>query len=63
MTSLNGQASASASPLGLHRVREPAGVLPQAAWRLAGTRSRPAVPDSRAIGRFWDQRRGSMSIR
>ncbi len=23
-----------ASPLGLHRVIEPAGVLPQAAWRL-----------------------------
>jgi L-erythro-3,5-diaminohexanoate dehydrogenase len=32
--SLNGQASASGSPLGLHRVLEPAGVLPQAAWRL-----------------------------
>ena len=32
--SLNGQASTSASPLGLHRVLEPAGVLPQAAWRL-----------------------------
>jgi L-erythro-3,5-diaminohexanoate dehydrogenase len=32
--SLNGQASAAGSPLGLHRVLEPAGVLPQAAWRL-----------------------------
>jgi L-erythro-3,5-diaminohexanoate dehydrogenase len=32
--SLNGQASAPGSPLGLHRVLEPAGVLPQAAWRL-----------------------------
>jgi L-erythro-3,5-diaminohexanoate dehydrogenase len=32
--SLNGQASAPSSPLGLHRVLEPAGVLPQAAWRL-----------------------------
>jgi len=32
--SLNGQASAASSPLGLHRVLEPAGVLPQAAWRL-----------------------------
>jgi len=31
---LNGQASAPGSPLGLHRVLEPAGVLPQAAWRL-----------------------------
>jgi L-erythro-3,5-diaminohexanoate dehydrogenase len=31
---LNGQAGAPASPLGLHRVLEPAGVLPQAAWRL-----------------------------
>ena len=31
---LNGQASATGSPLGLHRVLEPAGVLPQAAWRL-----------------------------
>jgi L-erythro-3,5-diaminohexanoate dehydrogenase len=41
--SLNGQASASASPLGLHRVLEPAGVLPQAAWRL---NARPAIwPD------------------
>src|ERR1700680_2295183 len=26
--------SAAGSPLGLHRVLEPAGVLPQAAWRL-----------------------------
>src|ERR1700680_5319775 len=26
--------SAVSSPLGLHRVLEPAGVLPQAAWRL-----------------------------
>jgi len=32
--SLNGQASAASSPLGLHRVLEPSGVLPQAAWRL-----------------------------
>jgi len=32
--SLNGQASATGSPLGLHRVLEPVGVLPQAAWRL-----------------------------
>ena len=32
--SRGGQASASGSPLGLHRVLEPAGVLPQAAWRL-----------------------------
>ena len=32
--SLNGQASAAGSPLGLHRVLEPVGVLPQAAWRL-----------------------------
>jgi L-erythro-3,5-diaminohexanoate dehydrogenase len=41
--SLNGQASASVSPLGLHRVLEPAGVLPQAAWRL---NARPAIwPD------------------
>jgi L-erythro-3,5-diaminohexanoate dehydrogenase len=40
---LNGQASAPASPLGLHRVIEPAGVLPQAAWRL---NARPAIwPD------------------
>ncbi len=40
---LNGQASAPASPLGLHRVLEPAGVLPQAAWRL---NARPAIwPD------------------
>ncbi len=40
---LNGQASATASPLGLHRVLEPAGVLPQAAWRL---NARPAIwPD------------------
>jgi L-erythro-3,5-diaminohexanoate dehydrogenase len=31
---LNGQASAAGSPLGLHRVVEPAGMLPQAAWRL-----------------------------
>jgi L-erythro-3,5-diaminohexanoate dehydrogenase len=31
---LNGQAGAPSSPLGLHRVTEPAGVLPQAAWRL-----------------------------
>jgi L-erythro-3,5-diaminohexanoate dehydrogenase len=31
---LNGQAAAPSSPLGLHRVLEPAGVLPQAAWRL-----------------------------
>ena len=31
---LNGQASVASSPLGLHRVIEPAGVLPQAAWRL-----------------------------
>jgi L-erythro-3,5-diaminohexanoate dehydrogenase len=39
----NGQASAAASPLGLHRVLEPAGVLPQAAWRL---NARPAIwPD------------------
>jgi L-erythro-3,5-diaminohexanoate dehydrogenase len=41
--SQNGQASAPASPLGLHRVLEPAGVLPQAAWRL---NARPAIwPD------------------
>ncbi len=33
-TQLNGQASVASSPLGLHRVVEPAGVLPQAAWRL-----------------------------
>jgi L-erythro-3,5-diaminohexanoate dehydrogenase len=40
---LNGQAGAPASPLGLHRVLEPAGVLPQAAWRL---NARPAIwPD------------------
>jgi L-erythro-3,5-diaminohexanoate dehydrogenase len=40
---LNGQASAAGSPLGLHRVLEPAGVLPQAAWRLD---ARPAIwPD------------------
>ena len=32
--SQNGQAAAAGSPLGLHRVLEPAGVLPQAAWRL-----------------------------
>ena len=31
---LTGQASVPSSPLGLHRVLEPAGVLPQAAWRL-----------------------------
>ena len=31
---MNGQASVASSPLGLHRVLEPAGVLPQAAWRL-----------------------------
>ncbi len=31
---LNGQAGAPGSPLGLHRVLEPSGVLPQAAWRL-----------------------------
>jgi L-erythro-3,5-diaminohexanoate dehydrogenase len=29
-----GPEAAAASPLGLHRVLEPAGVLPQAAWRL-----------------------------
>jgi L-erythro-3,5-diaminohexanoate dehydrogenase len=41
--SLNGQASAASSPLGLHRVLEPAGVLPQAAWRLD---AKPAIwPD------------------
>jgi len=41
--SLNGQAGAPGSPLGLHRVLEPAGVLPQAAWRLD---ARPAIwPD------------------
>jgi L-erythro-3,5-diaminohexanoate dehydrogenase len=41
--SQNGQASAPGSPLGLHRVLEPAGVLPQAAWRLD---PRPAIwPD------------------
>jgi L-erythro-3,5-diaminohexanoate dehydrogenase len=34
LAGLNGQASAAGSPLGLHRVLEPAGVLPQAAWRL-----------------------------
>jgi L-erythro-3,5-diaminohexanoate dehydrogenase len=40
---LNGQAAAPGSPLGLHRVLEPAGVLPQAAWRLD---PRPAIwPD------------------
>jgi L-erythro-3,5-diaminohexanoate dehydrogenase len=40
---LNGQAGAPASPLGLHRVLEPVGVLPQAAWRL---NARPAIwPD------------------
>jgi L-erythro-3,5-diaminohexanoate dehydrogenase len=43
VASQNGQASAPASPLGLHRVLEPAGVLPQAAWRL---NARPAIwPD------------------
>ncbi len=31
---MTGSQPASASPLGLHRVLEPAGVLPQAAWRL-----------------------------
>ncbi len=37
------RASAPASPLGLHRVLEPAGVLPQAAWRLDAS---PAIwPD------------------
>ena len=40
------------SPLGLHRVIEPAGVLPQAAWRLEAD---PAIwPDEvrvREIGR------------
>ena len=40
---LNGQASVASSPLGLHRVLEPAGVLPQAAWRLE---ARPQIwPD------------------
>jgi L-erythro-3,5-diaminohexanoate dehydrogenase len=40
---LNGQAGVPDSPLGLHRVQEPAGVLPQAAWRLD---ARPAIwPD------------------
>jgi L-erythro-3,5-diaminohexanoate dehydrogenase len=40
---LNGQAGAPTSPFGLHRVLEPAGVLPQAAWRL---NARPAIwPD------------------
>ncbi len=40
---LNGQAGVPGSPLGLHRVLEPAGVLPQAAWRLD---PRPAIwPD------------------
>ncbi len=29
-----GQEAAASSPLGLHRVLDPAGVLPQAAWRL-----------------------------
>jgi L-erythro-3,5-diaminohexanoate dehydrogenase len=39
----DGQAAAPASPLGLHRVLEPSGVLPQAAWRLD---ARPAIwPD------------------
>ena len=39
----HGRASLAGSPLGLHRVLEPAGVLPQAAWRLD---SRPAIwPD------------------
>ena len=43
VASQNGQASASASPLGLHRVLEPSGVLPQAAWRL---NAHPAIwPD------------------
>ncbi len=41
--SQNGQAATPGSPLGLHRVLEPAGVLPQAAWRLD---SKPAIwPD------------------
>jgi L-erythro-3,5-diaminohexanoate dehydrogenase len=39
----NGQVATPGSPLGLHRVLEPAGVLPQAAWRLD---SKPAIwPD------------------
>ncbi len=43
LASRSGQASTSGSPLGLHRVLEPAGVLPQAAWRLE---SKPAIwPD------------------
>jgi L-erythro-3,5-diaminohexanoate dehydrogenase len=43
IASQNGQASVPGSALGLHRVLEPAGVLPQAAWRLD---NRPAIwPD------------------
>jgi L-erythro-3,5-diaminohexanoate dehydrogenase len=34
VTGVTGQAGRVSSPLGLHRVAEPAGVLPQAAWRL-----------------------------
>jgi L-erythro-3,5-diaminohexanoate dehydrogenase len=34
MTSVNAVAAAVPSPVGLHRVVEPRGVLPQAAWRL-----------------------------
>jgi L-erythro-3,5-diaminohexanoate dehydrogenase len=41
-------ASAASSPLGLHRVLEPAGVLPQAAWKLD---PRPELaPDEVRIG-------------
>jgi L-erythro-3,5-diaminohexanoate dehydrogenase len=40
--------SAAGSPLGLHRVLEPAGVLPQAAWRLD---PRPQIwPDEVRVG-------------
>jgi L-erythro-3,5-diaminohexanoate dehydrogenase len=43
MTGTPGATRAAGSPLGLHRVLEPAGVLPQAAWRLDP--SLPIWPD------------------
>ena len=39
----------SSSPLGLHRVIEPPGVLPQAAWRLDAS---PAITPTRS-GSGW----------
>lgn len=43
-----GRADGPGSPLGLHRVLEPAGVLPQAAWRLDSTAA--IWPDEVRVG-------------